>query len=196
MASDGFTAIQEGFFYLLKGAWVNVVVVIGAMLFGFLLGLPLALGQIYSGKATRIMISIYAWFFRGIPLLVFLFLFYFGLASFLNINLSAFSVAVIVLGLISSAYQSQILRGPPHIHSGLVQRVFRSSEGFRGNLCARRFGAHVPGQPCRFQNLPAPAYISAGWFHVHDSNLSGNPGPGSTAKATENPRIHTLKKAT
>jgi polar amino acid transport system permease protein len=111
MASDGFTAIQEGFFYLLKGAWVNVVVVIGAMLFGFLLGLPLALGQIYSGKATRIMISIYAWFFRGIPLLVFLFLFYFGLASFLNINLSAFSVAVIVLGLISSAYQSQILRG-------------------------------------------------------------------------------------
>jgi polar amino acid transport system permease protein len=111
MVSEGFTAIEEGFFYLLKGAWVNIVVVIGAMLFGFLLGLPLALGQIYSGKAIRTMISVYVWFFRGIPLLVFLFLFYFGLVSFLNINLSAFSVAVIVLGLISSAYQSQILRG-------------------------------------------------------------------------------------
>ena len=111
MATNGITAIQEGFFYLLAGVWVNIVVVIGAMFVGFLLGLPLSLGQIYSGKATRVLISIFVWFFRGIPLLVLLFLFYFGLVSFLNINLSAFSVAIIVLGLISSAYQSQILRG-------------------------------------------------------------------------------------
>ena len=45
------------------------------------------------------------------PLLVFLFLFYFGFCTLLNINLSAFSVGIIVLGLISSAYQSQIFRG-------------------------------------------------------------------------------------
>ena len=44
-------------------------------------------------------------------MLVLLFLFYFGLFSLLNINLSAFSVGTIVLGLISSAYQSQIFRG-------------------------------------------------------------------------------------
>lgn len=111
MTSQGITAIQEGFFYLLKGTWINLAVVIGAMGFGFLIGLPLALGQIYSGKTTRRIIGIYVWFFRGIPLLVLLFLFYFGLVSFLNINLTAFSVAIIVLGLISSAYQSQILRG-------------------------------------------------------------------------------------
>jgi polar amino acid transport system permease protein len=111
MTSDGITAIQEGFFYLLKGSWINLTVVVGAMVFGFMLGLPLALGQIYSGKTIRSMISVYVWFFRGIPLLVFLFLFYFGLVSFLDFNLSAFSVAIIVLGLISSAYQSQILRG-------------------------------------------------------------------------------------
>jgi polar amino acid transport system permease protein len=110
MTTDGITAIQEGFLYLLRGSWINLVVVIGAMGLGFFLGLPLALAQIYSGKAIRRIIGVYVWFFRGIPLLVFLFLFYFGLVSFLNINLSAFSVAVIVLGLISSAYQSQILR--------------------------------------------------------------------------------------
>ena len=77
MTSDGITAIQEGFFYLLKGSWINLTVVVGAMVFGFMLGLPLALGQIYSGKTTRSIISVYVWFFRGIPLLVFLFLFYF-----------------------------------------------------------------------------------------------------------------------
>jgi len=42
---------------------------------------------------------------------VLLFLFYFGLCSLLHINLSAFTVSVIVLGLITSAYQSQIFRG-------------------------------------------------------------------------------------
>jgi len=55
--------------------------------------------------------AVYVWFFRGVPLLVLLFLFYFGLCSLLHINLSAFTVSVIVLGLISSAYQSQIFRG-------------------------------------------------------------------------------------
>lgn len=111
MTPKGIAAIQEGFFYLLSGTWVNLVVVVGAMIMGFLLGLPLALGQIFSGKKIRAVIDVYVWFFRGIPLLVLLFLFYFGLVSFLNINLSAFSVAIVVLGLISSAYQSQILRG-------------------------------------------------------------------------------------
>jgi len=42
---------------------------------------------------------------------VLLFLFYFGLFAVLEINLTAFTVAVMVLGMISGAYQSQIIRG-------------------------------------------------------------------------------------
>ena len=103
--------IQQGLPYMLQGAVVNVIVVVAAMLFGFMLGLPLAVGQVYGNRLLRRVIGVYVWFFRGIPLLVFLFLFYFGLFTWLNINLSAFTVATIVLGLISSAYQSQILRG-------------------------------------------------------------------------------------
>ncbi|GBC61270.1 amino acid ABC transporter permease [Desulfonema ishimotonii] len=103
--------IQQGLPYMLQGAVVNVMVVLSAMLFGFILGLPLAVGQVYGNRLIRRIIGIYVWFFRGIPLLVFLFLFYFGLFSWLNINASAFVVATMVLGLISSAYQSQIIRG-------------------------------------------------------------------------------------
>ncbi len=103
--------IEQGLPYMLQGAVVNVIVVLSAMLFGFVLGLPLAVGQVYGNRVIRRIIGIYVWFFRGIPLLVFLFLFYFGLFTWLNINMSAFMVATMVLGLISSAYQSQILRG-------------------------------------------------------------------------------------
>lgn len=110
--SKGWTAILDGFSYMLEGAWVNLVVVLGALGFGFALGLPMALVQIYSRSALlRTCVGAYVWFFRGIPLLVCLFLFYFGLFEYLGWNLSAFAVGVIVLGLISAAYQSQILRG-------------------------------------------------------------------------------------
>ncbi len=97
--------------YLLRGSLVTIAVVIGAMLLGLVVGLCIAAGQVYGGKWLRRLIAVYIWFFRGVPLLVLLFLFYFGLCSFLNINLSAFTVSIIVLGLITSAYQSQIFRG-------------------------------------------------------------------------------------
>ncbi|NTU48669.1 MAG: amino acid ABC transporter permease, partial [Syntrophobacteraceae bacterium] len=90
---------------------VTIAVVVGAMLIGLVAGIPLAVGQVYGKAPIRWIVKTYVWFFRGVPLLVLLFLFYFGLFSFLNINLSAFTVAVIVLGLISAAYQSQIFRG-------------------------------------------------------------------------------------
>jgi len=75
------------------------------------LGIPLAVGQVYGPRWVRAAIGVHVWFFRGVPLLVLLFLFYFGLCAFFDLNLTAFTVAIIVLGLISSAYQSQIFRG-------------------------------------------------------------------------------------
>jgi len=97
--------------YLLRGSLVTITVVVGAMLLGLVLGISIAVGQVYGGKWLSRLVGVYIWFFRGVPLLVLLFLFYFGLCSLLNINLSAFTVSIIVLGLITSAYQSQIFRG-------------------------------------------------------------------------------------
>jgi polar amino acid transport system permease protein len=97
--------------YLLRGSLVTIAVVVGAMLLGLMVGISIAVGQIYGGRWLRRLTVVYIWFFRGIPLLVLLFLFYFGLCSLLNINLSAFAVSIITLGLITSAYQSQIFRG-------------------------------------------------------------------------------------
>jgi polar amino acid transport system permease protein len=108
---ESLIAIKDALPYLLEGSLVTLIVVIGAMGMGFILGVPLAVGQVYGHPALRRVIGLYVWFFRGIPLLVFLFLFYFGLCTALDINLSAFTVAIIVLGLIGSAYQSQIFRG-------------------------------------------------------------------------------------
>src|SRR4030042_2025861 len=108
---ESLIAIGDALPYLLEGSLVTLIVVVGAMVLGLVLGVPLAAAQVYGRPALGRVIAVYVWFFRGIPLLVFLFLFYFGLCTALDINLSAFTVAIIVLGLIRSAYQSPIFRG-------------------------------------------------------------------------------------
>jgi polar amino acid transport system permease protein len=109
--SEGLAAVFNALPYMLGGSLITILVVLGAMSLGLVLGIPLAVGHVYGSTVVRWSVGFYVWFFRGVPLLVLLFLFYFGLFSMLEINLSAFTVAVIVLGLISAAYQSQIIRG-------------------------------------------------------------------------------------
>lgn len=97
--------------FILKGTFVTLRLVLSALAVGFVLGLLLAIGQVYGKKFLARAISLYIWFFRGLPNLVLLFLFYFGLFPLLGLDVSAFTIAVIALGLRSSAYQSQIFRG-------------------------------------------------------------------------------------
>lgn len=108
---ENLIAIKDALPYLLQGAGVTATAVIGAMTLGLVLGVPMAVGQVYGRPWVRRLVGLYVWFFRGIPVLVLLFLFYFGLFNFFGWNLSALTSATVVLGLVSAAYQSQIFRG-------------------------------------------------------------------------------------
>jgi polar amino acid transport system permease protein len=70
----------------------------------------LAVCQVYGCAAARRLAEIYVWFFRGVPILVLLFLFY-GLFIALNLPAAPFLICSVTLGMTSTAYQSQIYRG-------------------------------------------------------------------------------------
>ncbi|NLC71996.1 MAG: amino acid ABC transporter permease [Desulfuromonadaceae bacterium] len=108
---ETFQVLRDSFPYLLQGAGVTALAVAGAMAFGFLIGIHIAVFQVYGPWWLRRMVGAYVWFFRGVPILVLLFLFYFGLFSLIGINLSALTSVILVLGMTSGAYQSQIYRG-------------------------------------------------------------------------------------
>lgn len=95
--------------YILEGTYTTVLLVLGALSLGFCIGVPLAILQVYGNRFIRQLVALYVWFFRGVPILLLLFLFYFGL--FIGFNLDALTASGLVLGLTSSAYQSQIFRG-------------------------------------------------------------------------------------
>src|SRR5512133_620270 len=95
---------------LLKGAGMTLLLTAEGLVAGFVLGLLATLARTYAGKFGRGLALSYIELFRGTPLLVQLFLIYYGLPG-LGITLSREWSAFLALGLNSGAYQAEYLRG-------------------------------------------------------------------------------------
>ncbi len=94
---------------LLEGLLTTVEVTVIALTAGLILGTPIALMRTYGNKILERIAFVYVVVLRGIPSLVLLFIVYFVLAQ--AINLPPFVAGCIALGVCSSAYQAEILRG-------------------------------------------------------------------------------------
>lgn len=97
--------------YLLQGSFITAGIVIIAMLLGLVIGILMAVGLVYGNRFIKSLLTLYVWVFRGVPVVVLLFLFYFGLFTYLGFNFSAFTSVTIVLGMTTGAYQANIFRG-------------------------------------------------------------------------------------
>lgn len=95
---------------LVDGLWVTLQLVALTAPFGFLLGFLIAVCRVYGPKPVRALAKLYVIFFRGCPLLVLLFLLYFGLPS-IGIVLGSYLSALFGFILCNSAYNSEYLRG-------------------------------------------------------------------------------------
>ena len=109
-AMDSLTAVWNALPYILGGCVVTIASVGLALGMGLVLGVPMAVAQVYGARPLRRMVGLYVWFFRGVPILVLLFL-GFGLFVSLQLPVEPFLVSCLVLGCTSTAYQSQIYRG-------------------------------------------------------------------------------------
>lgn len=117
-------ALIESLPSLLDGLIVTLLLTAFGILLGTTLGIVLATGRSYAKRPIAYSILIYEKVLRGIPLLVLLFLIYFGLPQ-IGINMDAFTAAIIGLGLRSSAYQAQIYRGAINsIPEGQIHAAF------------------------------------------------------------------------
>lgn len=95
---------------LLQGMVTTIELTLVALALGILIGLPAALGRVYGGNLLRRISVAYIELFRGTPLLVQLFVVYYGLPD-LGLTLSRLAAAFITLGLNSGAYQAEYFRG-------------------------------------------------------------------------------------
>jgi His/Glu/Gln/Arg/opine family amino acid ABC transporter permease subunit len=102
-------AIWHGLPYLLQGAALTIFISLTAMLLGLILGVLIALLSEVPSRGIRFLIRAYIEIFRNTPLLIQIFIVYFGLPQ-LGLKLSPFFSGLSALTLYTAAYNVEIFR--------------------------------------------------------------------------------------
>lgn len=103
----------------LEGTWLTIQLVVICGILGLLIAVPVALARLSENRLVHGLATAYSLFFRGTPLLVQVFLIYFGLGQFAWVRDSilwpllreAYVCALLTFSLNTAAYSGEILRG-------------------------------------------------------------------------------------
>ena len=107
---DWFELLQEAAPVMLKGAGYTLVFAVASMLGGLVIGFPAAIMRILPWKIVNWPASVYVSLMRGTPLLVQMFVIYYGLPS-VGIEFTPVTAGILALSLNAGAYLSESLRG-------------------------------------------------------------------------------------
>ena len=94
----------------IEGAKVTIILTATSMVFGTLLGLTGALCKVAHNKILNAIGYFYTWVFRGIPLLVQIYIIYYGLPG-IGIEFDAWTASILAFSLCAGAYITEYIRG-------------------------------------------------------------------------------------
>jgi polar amino acid transport system substrate-binding protein len=121
---------------LLKGAIITVLLSVASMALAIVFGLFLALARLYGPPALGTIAHAYVEVYRGTPLLIQLFILYYGLPN-AGITLSPLAAAIIGLGMNYAAYEAEVYRaGMEAVPRGQMEAAL--SLGMARSLALRR----------------------------------------------------------
>ncbi|MEQ8199362.1 MAG: amino acid ABC transporter permease [Clostridiaceae bacterium] len=96
---------------IFEGLWITAEIAFISIIIGSLLGIIIGLSRTTRSKTVLFINRVYLEAFRIIPTLVWLFIFYFGVTTAVDINLSGEAVSIIVFSLWGAAEMGDIVRG-------------------------------------------------------------------------------------
>lgn len=104
-----FSFLSKYYMFFLDGAKITILLAIFTVLFGVVLGVFIALMKLSKNKLFNTLASSYVEFIRGTPILLQLYIVYYGLPK-LGITLPDFIAGIIALSINSAAYVAEIIR--------------------------------------------------------------------------------------
>jgi polar amino acid transport system substrate-binding protein len=107
-AISGWEAARRYFPSLIRASLVTIALSCAAMGLAVLLGITIASGRVYGNSLMQALLTGYVEIMRGTPILLQLFVLYYGIAE--AIRLPAFAAALLGLALNYAAYESEIYR--------------------------------------------------------------------------------------
>jgi polar amino acid transport system permease protein len=130
-----FTTLISSYPLFLKGTWLTLQISILSIIIGLIFGLFFALLSQSNYKILKVINLVYVTLVRGTPLIVQIFVLYFGLTEI--VQLSSFNAATFALAVHNGGYISEIFRGAiESIHPG--QKEAALSLGMNTSLTFRR----------------------------------------------------------
>ena len=165
-----FSLIVESFPIYLSGLWTTAWMVTVALIIGLFVAIPLAIARNSHNRLINGPAWSFIYFFRGTPLLVQLYLIYYGMDQFFPVKdtlwENAWFCALIAFILNTSAYTAEIIRGAINgLPKGEVE-------------AAKAYGMSTP-KTYRRIILPSalrralPAYSNEVIFMLHGSAVAG-----------------------
>ena len=114
------SVIPQKFFLFAEAASYTLQITFFGVLLGLLIGLVVALGRLSKNRAVSSLAKAYIFLIRGTPLLVQLFIVYYGLTSIVTI--APIPSAIMALAVHNGAYIAEIFRGSiQSIHYGQME---------------------------------------------------------------------------
>jgi polar amino acid transport system permease protein len=83
---------------------------IPAIVLGFLMGIVIGLGRLAKARAIRLVATMYVEFFRGVPLVMVIFWFWFIIPNLMRISLPEYGIALTAFVVFEAAYLAEIVR--------------------------------------------------------------------------------------
>jgi His/Glu/Gln/Arg/opine family amino acid ABC transporter permease subunit len=170
---------------MLTGLWYTLAISAGSLAIGAVLGFILGAGRSSSIRWLRAVITVYVELIRSIPLLIFLFLVFYGLPLVAHMTIPPLTAAIITQGIYVSAYMTEIVRaGIQAVPSGQWQASRALGLGY--------------GRTMRWIVLPQALRImvppGAGLFiaNIKDSSLASIIGVNELTQTALNIRQQTL----
>ena len=95
---------------LIEGFIMTIKLICWSIPIGLAVGIIIAIGRVYGNILVSFLSKLYIVFFRGTPLLILLFILYYGFPS-MGVYLSPFVASVVGFVLCSSSYHAEYIRG-------------------------------------------------------------------------------------
>ncbi|MDU0329227.1 amino acid ABC transporter permease [Paenibacillus barengoltzii] len=122
--------------FLLKGAYNTLLVTVVSMFFGLIIGLVVAIARLKGNRLVRGIARVYVSIIRGTPLLVQIFIVYYGVVDY-GITLGPLTAAYVALSINVGAYLSETFRGAiQSIPKGQTEAAYAT--GMTGWMTMRR----------------------------------------------------------
>lgn len=142
-----FTLVWRNFDRLAWGLLLSLELAAIAIAIGIVIGLTLAVWYVSAGRIVRTVIAAYVEFIRNVPLILLVYLVFYGLPQVVNLRYDATTSFVATLSIYSGAYLVEVFR------SGLEAVP-------RGQIDAGKAIGLTPLQRLAYVRLPAMARIS------------------------------------